>query len=136
LLTCGHFSILNGFAGTQIDIGRTLFATVLPVRAIFNQLDIIDRAYLSTSSTPITRRHTRLRRGELIPLLWSDIDLQAKTIDVNKSVEIINGKSVQKDGEASIRTIDIPQQLVDFLSFERKKDGITPATETLWLCAR
>ena len=75
-----------------------------------------------------------LRRGELIPLLWSDIDLQAKTIDVNKSVEIINGKSVQKDGEAkteaSIRIIDIPQQLVDFLSFERKKDGITPATES------
>lgn len=74
-----------------------------------------------------------LRRGELIPLLWSDIDLTAKTIDVNKSVEIIKGKSVQKDGEAkteaSIRTIDIPQQLVDFLTFERKKDGITPETE-------
>jgi integrase len=74
-----------------------------------------------------------LRRGELIPLLWSDIDLQAKTIDVNKSVEIIKGKSVQKDGEAkteaSIRIVDIPQQLVDFLTFEKKKDGITPETE-------
>lgn len=74
-----------------------------------------------------------LRRGELIPLLWTDIDLQAKTIDVNKSVEIIKGKSVQKDGEAkteaSIRIIDIPQQLVDFLTFEKKKDGITPETE-------
>lgn len=74
-----------------------------------------------------------LRRGELIPLLWSDIDLKAKTIDINKSVEIIKGKSVQKDGEAkteaSIRTIDIPQQLVDFLTFEKKKDGITPETE-------
>lgn len=73
------------------------------------------------------------RRGELIPLRWSDIDLKARTIDINKSVEIIKGKSVQKDGEAkteaSIRTIDIPQQLVDFLTFERKKDGITPETE-------
>lgn len=74
-----------------------------------------------------------LRRGELIPLLWSDIDLKAKTIDVNKSVEIIDGKSVQKDDEAktaaSIRTIDIPQQLVDFLTFERARDGITDETE-------
>ncbi|MBW7573877.1 tyrosine-type recombinase/integrase [Caproiciproducens faecalis] len=74
-----------------------------------------------------------LRRGELIPLLWSDIDLKAKTIDINKSVEIIDGKSVLKDGEAktesSIRTIDIPQQLVDFLTFERKKDHITAETE-------
>lgn len=74
-----------------------------------------------------------LRRSELIPVLWSDIDLKAKTIDVNKSVEIINGKSVEKDGQAktdaSIRIIDIPQQLVDFLTFEKKKDGITTETE-------
>ncbi|WOC33426.1 MULTISPECIES: tyrosine-type recombinase/integrase [Caproicibacterium] len=74
-----------------------------------------------------------LRRGELIPLLWSDIDLQAKTINVNKSVEIINGKSVLKEGEAkteaSIRIVDIPQQLADFLAFERKKDAITSKTE-------
>jgi integrase len=73
------------------------------------------------------------RRGELIPLLWSDIDLKAKTIDINKSVEIIDGKTIQKDDEAktaaSIRTIDIPQQLVDFLTFERKRDGITEETE-------
>lgn len=77
--------------------------------------------------------YSGVRRGELIPLLWSDINLKAKTIDVNKSVEIINGKSVQKDGEAkteaSIRIIDIPQQLVDFLTFEKKRDGITPETE-------
>ncbi|MDU6306669.1 tyrosine-type recombinase/integrase [Faecalispora jeddahensis] len=74
-----------------------------------------------------------LRRGELIPLLWSDVDLKAQTIDVNKSVEIIDGKSVQKDGkaktESSIRTVNIPQQLVDFLTFEKKKSGITPDTE-------
>lgn len=74
-----------------------------------------------------------LRRGELIPLLWSDIDLKAKTIDVNKSVEIIKGKPILKNGEAkteaSIRTVDIPQQLADFLTFEKKKDGITPETE-------
>ena len=34
-----------------------------------------------------------LRRGELIPLTWDDIDLPNRTISVNKSVEIIRGQS-------------------------------------------
>lgn len=62
-----------------------------------------------------------LRRGELIPLLWTDIDLENKTISVTKSVEIVNGKSVVKDGaktEAGERTIYIPQVLADFLANE------------------
>lgn len=62
-----------------------------------------------------------LRRGELIPLLWTDIDLENKTISVTKSVEIVNGKSVVKDGaktEAGVRTIYIPQVLADFLANE------------------
>ena len=59
-----------------------------------------------------------LRRGELIPLLWTDIDLESKTITVNKSVEMVGGKSIVKDGaktEAGVRTVYIPQVLVDFL---------------------
>lgn len=46
---------------------------------------------------------------------------------IYRLVEIIKGKSVQKDGEAkteaSIRIIDIPQQLVDVLT--RKQGDIT-----------
>lgn len=59
-----------------------------------------------------------LRRGELIPLTWDDIDLENATISVNKTVEIINGKSVVKNTaktKASIRTVDIPNILVDYL---------------------
>jgi integrase len=37
-----------------------------------------------------------LRRGELIPLQWADIYLTSKTININKSTEIINGKSMVK----------------------------------------
>ena len=59
-----------------------------------------------------------LRRGELLALTWADIDLQEKTIAVNKSVEIINGKSYVKSGgktENAERTIYIPKILADYL---------------------
>ena len=62
--------------------------------------------------------HAGLRRGELIPLLWSDIDLKARTISVNKSVEIIKSHFAVKDelkSDASRRVVDIPQKLADFL---------------------
>lgn len=67
-----------------------------------------------------------LRRGELIPLTWNDIDFKENTISVNKSVEMINGKPTLKDGgktEYSTRVIDIPQKLIDFLKYE--KSGAT-----------
>lgn len=67
-----------------------------------------------------------LRRGELIPLTWSDINLKAKTLSINKAVEMIDCKPVPKDmtkTPAGIRTIDIPQRLADFLSAQ-KKDNI------------
>ena len=66
-----------------------------------------------------------LRRGELIPLTWSDINLTERTIRVDKSVEMIKGKSREKDGAKtyySVRTIDIPQRLADFLRQEKEHD--------------
>lgn len=64
-----------------------------------------------------------LRRGEVIPLLWSDIDLDNNTITVNKAVEMIGGKSVLKDStktKAGMRTVYIPQVLSDFLKSEKR----------------
>ena len=59
-----------------------------------------------------------LRRGELIPLLWSDIDLKKGTISVNKSVEMLGGRPSVKSGgktEHATRIVYIPQVLVDYL---------------------
>lgn len=67
-----------------------------------------------------------LRRGELIPLLWSDIDLENGTISVNKSVEMLNGHpSVKKGGKTkqATRTVYIPHALVEYLS-SVKKDSL------------
>lgn len=68
-----------------------------------------------------------LRRGEVIPLLWSDIDLSARTISVNKSVEMINGKSVLKESTktaAGMRIVYIPQVLADFLATEPHNNSL------------
>lgn len=60
-----------------------------------------------------------LRRGELIPLTWSDINLENATITVNKSVEKVKNYQFKlKDTtktEAGMRIIDIPQRLVNYL---------------------
>ena len=59
-----------------------------------------------------------LRRGEVIPLTWRDIDLENGTITVNKSVEFINGAPNLKSGgktKAASRCVYIPQLLVDYL---------------------
>lgn len=64
-----------------------------------------------------------LRRGELIPLLWGDIDLDEGTISINKAVEFINGAPNIKfcgKTEAATRTVYIPQKLVDYLRPLRK----------------
>lgn len=60
-----------------------------------------------------------LRRGELLALQWSDIDLKAKTISVTKSVVMENGRPSVKQGgktESATRTVYIPNKLVDYLS--------------------
>ena len=70
-----------------------------------------------------------LRRGELIPLQWRDVDLIHGTISVTKSVEIVAGKSVVKSGgktDSSVRVIDIPLILKNFLSDEYSASGATP----------
>ena len=73
-----------------------------------------------------------LRRGELIPLTWRDIDLLARTIRIDKSVEMVHGQSRAKSGGktySSTRTVDIPQILADFLQEEYAAD--TAATGTV-----
>lgn len=60
-----------------------------------------------------------LRRGELIPLEWKDIDLGAKTISVNKSVQYGANNAFVKEGgktKNARRIIPIPPILSEYLS--------------------
>lgn len=73
--------------------------------------------------------YSGLRRGELIPLQWRDIDLTNGTISVTKSVEFIAGKAFVKSGgktDSSVRVVDIPSVLRSFLKDEYKSSKATP----------
>lgn len=59
-----------------------------------------------------------LRRGELIPLQVRDIDLEQGTLDVSRSVGMINGRPQVKSGgktPSAERVVNIPRQLIDYL---------------------
>lgn len=75
---------------------------------------------------------TGLRLGELLALKWNDIDINNKTLNVNKSnkrVTIINRDGERKNKlieqspktESSIRTIPIPNNIFDSLKKYRKE---------------
>ena len=60
-----------------------------------------------------------LRRGEVIPLQVKDIDLADGTITVNKSVKMVNNRSVVKPGgktPTATRQVDMPRRLIIYLS--------------------
>lgn len=59
-----------------------------------------------------------IRRGELIPLEWSDIDLHNGIISINKSVEFDGNTPVVKKGgksKSATRLVPIPRMLVCYL---------------------
>lgn len=71
---------------------------------------------------------TGLRRGELLALLWRDLDVENKTISVTEQVNRIKGELVvsQPKTQNSVRTLAIPQQAVDLLIEEHKKHPGSP----------
>lgn len=61
-----------------------------------------------------------LRRGEMTALTWNDIDFEKKTITVNKSYDFKNNTLKLPKTEAGIRTVPMPDNLVEFLKTEKR----------------
>lgn len=61
-----------------------------------------------------------LRRGELAALTWNDVDLEARTITVNKTMEYPPNQPPKlrplTKSAAGMRTVDIPQRLADYMA--------------------
>lgn len=67
-----------------------------------------------------------LRRGELLALQWSDIDLDKKVLHITKSVTFDNNKPVVKDGgktESATRMIPLTNSLIKILE-SYKRDSL------------
>ena len=71
---------------------------------------------------------TGLRRGELLALQWTDLDIENRTLAVTKQVNRINGELVVSPPKTrnSVRTLALPQQAVDLLIAEHRKHPSNP----------
>lgn len=66
-----------------------------------------------------------LRRGEATALTWADIDLDSRTITVNKSWDFAAGRVKGPKTAAGDRVVHIPRLLADYLRAEREADPAT-----------
>lgn len=59
-----------------------------------------------------------LRRGEVVGLQWADVDLDASSLQVRRTVVVSNGAAIRQDGgktPAAVRTVVLLPELVDAL---------------------
>lgn len=79
-----------------------------------------DLQYRQAQLFALIALRTGLRRGELGALKWSDIDLDNKTLSVNRSAYFskTNGRTITKltKTEAGLRTIQLDDQIVDVIA--------------------
>jgi integrase len=55
------------------------------------------------------------RRGELLGLTWGDVDFEACTVNINKSVLYLPGKGIYEDSpknESSNRVVKLPASVI------------------------
>ena len=72
---------------------------------------------------------TGLRRGEIAALLWEDLDIEKKTLSINKQAMAVKGggvKVTQPKTDTSIRQISVSQQVIDLLIQEHEKHPNNP----------
>ena len=76
---------------------------------------------------------TGMRRGELLGLRWSDIDLKVARLTVNQSLERSKGKSIFKSPKThgSRRSITLPALTVEALKEYRAQQGRIGAGELM-----
>lgn len=69
-----------------------------------------------------------VRKGELVALLWDDLDPERRTISVSKQAAVRNGEITisRPKTETSVRKISIPQEAVDLLIQEHEKHPDNP----------
>jgi integrase len=94
---------------------------ILPPEQIGRFLQEADKAgYLAMFYLELT---SGLRRGELLALLWSDVDAANRTVSVSKQVIRVNGvlKILPPKTKNAVRKIVVPQQTIDLLLAEHER---------------
>lgn len=79
--------------------------------------------------------YTGLRKGEILALEFSDVDLNADTISITKAATVVNGEQVCKQPKTkmSARTITIPHELTQrILALKRSREQFASAVGDFW----
>ena len=71
----------------------------------------------------IIESFTGLRKGELLALKWEDVNFEQKTISIKRNLICVNSENIftTTKTEAGVRTIAIPENLVDYLQRHKIK---------------
>ncbi|MFP5365144.1 MAG: tyrosine-type recombinase/integrase [Thermoleophilia bacterium] len=101
---------MPGVSGSR----RERFATPQEVRALLAALDPRDRALWATAA------FAGLRRGELMGLRWSDVDLDAGTIRVEQAYSPLAKRMGPPKTKAGRRTVPIAAALAEHLAAHRE----------------
>ena len=132
-LLCVHFRRDRIAGGLVMQIGSDLFcaigfigknillkALIEPYLSAAKEHGILAPMYLELT--------TGLRRGELLALRWEDLDVQNRTLSINKSVARQNGKLVISTPKTpnSIRTGLLPEDTVKLLVEEHARHPANP----------
>ena len=99
---------------------------IIPPEQIGRFLQEADKAgYLAMFYLELT---SGLRRGELLALLWSDVDAKTNTISVSKQVIRVNGelKVLPPKTKNAVRKIVLPRQAIDLLIAEHERHPDNP----------
>ncbi len=88
---------------------RERFATAAELGVLLDALPPRDRALWATAA------YAGLRRGELMALRWSEVDLGAGVIHVNRSHNPESGSTGEPKSRAGNRRVPIPPVLRDYL---------------------
>lgn len=126
LITCSYGNCLGAVFNQKRHAQFAPVIPILPQEKIGMYLAEAERrGLLAAFYLELT---TGLRRGELLALLWTDMDTEARTISVTKQVNRIKGDLVVSPPKTqnSVRTLVIPQQAVDLLIEEHKKHPGNP----------
>ena len=102
--------------------------TMLQIQQFYNELLKSGRVQKKNQPEMYLELTTGLRRGELLALRWEDLDVQNRTLSVNKSVARQNGKLVISTPKTpnAIRTVLLPEDTVKLLVEEHEKHPANP----------
>ncbi len=112
----------NPCDGVELPAGGAVRDRIAPPTEAIELLGALDRA--DDRAVYATAFFAGLRRGELMGLQWSDVDLAARTITVSRAYDPTTRQFVSPKSKAGARTLGIPELLVPYLAALDTTEGL------------